>query len=908
MRRTAAALVLGLVAASRLPAQIPLPADAPLPRSPRESAAAFVLPDGFRMELVASEPLISAPSGICWDERGRMFVTELHGYNLEGQLEIEELNRTGRLDTQVRRVTAAEKFKQAAKAGTYGVVKLLRDTDGDGVMDDADIWARDLPPAHGLVPARGGVIVACTPDIVFLADRDGDGQAEVREVLFTGFRPGELERGINAPLWGDDGWIYFGRGWSGGVITGPRLARPATLDDSDFRIRPDGSAIEPVTGGTHTFGFAFTESGDRFVVSPAMPAYFIAPLPWRYLARNPAAAVTGVQFAAGDRRAYGLAPPHPWRRRRADDPAYAKFYRDRYGAAESDASGWFTGACGSFVYRDHALPGLHGQYLVCEPAGSFIHRARIESEGPALRLHRVPGEEKAEFAASVDPWSHPIFLAHAPDGTIGVVDYYREIIEDYSAIPRHLQQQYGLAAGRERGRIYRLTHRGVPPAPAADLSRADDDALVREAASLLLWRRQTAQRLLAERRAAHVAPALRATLSAGGAAPGAVITALHALDGLGALLAKDVRPLLRHEAVAVRVHAFQLGDRWLKGAETNSAMLEALLSAHRAETDPRVQLQIALSLGESREPAALTALAGLARTRLDVRWMEPAVLSSVSGRGPDLLAELVREPGDSGALLGPLARAIGASRDEAGLLRTLKLMNDVPPASQAVVLQGLTRGRAYAVRRPTAEAATKATLETLAHSEHTTVRAAAVALQETFAPPPRVTTEEPTVDAASPETEVSEEKFKRFVAALDRPRDTHRGGQVFRQHCIACHRLGGEGLDFGPDLIGEIGGAEETMVRHLLLPAERIRPGFETTEIVTTGGDRLLGLLKTESATALTLSLPGGIEQVVLRQDAAQIRRVTRSLMPSFADILTPAESANLIAWLRGQLDAVKPP
>ena len=95
-------------------AQIPKPTDAPKPRTPEESAAAFKLPDGFLMEVVASEPLIASPSAVCWDERGRIFVSELHGYNLAGQLDIEELNKTGQLDTQVRRVQADEKFKKAA--------------------------------------------------------------------------------------------------------------------------------------------------------------------------------------------------------------------------------------------------------------------------------------------------------------------------------------------------------------------------------------------------------------------------------------------------------------------------------------------------------------------------------------------------------------------------------------------------------------------------------------------------------------------------------------------------------------------------------------------------------------------------------------------------------------------------
>lgn len=234
---------------AHLLAEIPRPGDAPSARTPEQSAAAFKLPDGFRMEVVASEPLIASPSGICWDEQGRLFVSELHGYNLEGQLDIDELNKTGKLDSEVRRVQADEKFKQAAMKGTYGVVKLLSDANGDGRMDKAVVWAADLPPIYGLVPARGGVIVAAAPDIIFLADRDGDGKAEVRETLFTGFPVGMLERGINAPQWGSDGWIYFGRGHGGGKITGPHLTASVDLPGTDFRIRADGTAIEPVTGG-----------------------------------------------------------------------------------------------------------------------------------------------------------------------------------------------------------------------------------------------------------------------------------------------------------------------------------------------------------------------------------------------------------------------------------------------------------------------------------------------------------------------------------------------------------------------------------------------------------------------------------------------------------------------------------
>lgn len=878
-------------------AQIPHPTDAPKPMTPDQSAAAFRLPEGFRMEVIASEPLIASPSGLCWDERGRLFVCELHGYNLEGQLDIEALNQTGKLDTEVRRVQADERFKKAAQSGTYGVVKLLRDTDGDGRMDAAVVWATNLPPAYGLAPARGGVIVACAPDIVYLGDRDGDGKPDVREVLFTGFRTGALERGINAPQWSADGWIYFGRGWGGGTITGPHLPGPVSLPASDFRIRADGSALEPVTGATHTFGFAMTASGDRFTVTTTIPGIYIAPLPWRYLARNPDAATPPVEAPTGDRRVHPVSRPHPWRQKRADDPAYFKYYNSRYGPAESEAEGWFTAACSPLVYQDSVLPGLSGNYFVCEPAGNLVHRARIEPDGAALKLRRAPGEGASEFAASSDAWSHPMYLAHGPDGAIWVVDYYREIIEDYSAIPRHLQQQYGVYGGHDRGRIYRLTHRDTPPPPDTNLAGLDADALARECASPLLWRRQTAQRLLVERGAKSAAPVLRQILTHSD--PPAIITSLRTLDLLGALTGADLQPFLGHSDADVRIHAFQLADRWF-GRVEGRALLEAAVAGAAAEQNPRVLIQVALSLGESSDRPAFDALARLIRERPDVRWLDAAVLSSLGGRGLEMLAELLREPGRGTSFLPPLAQSIAARRDEAALVRALNLAAAAAPEPQAAILQGLAQGRKNAPRRPLSDRPARDRLAALAASSQAEVRNAARALEDTFletladdealAPPGTRIRAEPISDAA----------FRGYVAALAAARDPRRGHEIFLQSCSTCHRIGGEGHEVGPDLVGQLGMAEESLLKDILMPDERIRPGYETTLVQTAGGGAVVGLLKNDGATSLTLVQAGGVEQVLLRKDVTAVRRLATSLMPSFSEGLRPSDVADLLAWLKG--------
>lgn len=445
------------VALSSIQADIPQPTDAPQPLSPKESARAFVVPQGMQIRLLAAEPLIHEPSGICWDERGRVFVCELHGYNVEGQIDIDELNKSGQLDTTVRRLAASEQAKTKAEAETYGTVKLLRDTDGDGVMDKAVVWADRLPPCYGLTAANGGLIVACAPHIVFLKDTDGDDLPDVNERLFTGFGTGMLERGINAPTHGPDGWIYFGRGWPGsGPITGPHLKEPVKLPGSDFRIRADGSAIEPVGGSTRTIGTTFTAGGDRFVTTTTTPGLLVTPIEWRYLTRNPDDVAPPLDApATTETRVFPIAPVHPWRTKREQHAEYFAFYK-KISLSDAAASGYFTSACSPLVYRHDALPGLHGHYLVCEPAASLVHRSEIVRDGTALRLQRVKGEEQSEFLASRDSWFHPVSLTQTPQGGIAICDFYREIIEDYSAIPRHLQQQYGVTHGSDRGRIWLL--------------------------------------------------------------------------------------------------------------------------------------------------------------------------------------------------------------------------------------------------------------------------------------------------------------------------------------------------------------------------------------------------------------------------------------------------------------------
>ena len=677
------------------PAEIPRPADAPRPLAPADAEQSFRLPAGLKMQLVAAEPLISEPSGVCWDAQGALYVSELHGYNLEGQADIEQLNKTGLLDREVRRIQAPDDAKQRAEAETYGTIKRLHDDDGDGVMDRAVVFADRLPPCYGIVPARDGLIAVAAPTVFFLADRDGDGIAEVREPLFDGFAAGILERNINQPQYGPDGWVHVGAGAGGGRITGPGLAEPVDLPNGDFRFKADGTNIEPVVGRTHTFGFTFTDRGERIVISTTSPGILVAPLTWAATARNPDHVLSGLEQRLGEGRAYPSSQPHPWRSRREADPGFSKYYSDRYGVAESAANGYFTSACSPFFYDDTALPGLAGQLFTCEPAQNLVHRSVIHRDRGQMHLGRLPAERADEFLTSSDVWFHAMNLTHAPDGGLAVVDFYREIIEDYSAIPRYLQQQYELDHGCDRGRLWKVVADAMPQAETPTMAHLTDQELVGELASGRFWRRQTAFRLLAERQAQQSAGQIADLITVEADRPTAV-AALHLLAFLAADDVAAIQRSLQHADPAVRTHAVQVAAPLLA---TEPSLREAVL-ATADDPDLDVVRQVAVALGNTADLQAVVVLAKIARNYGDVPWMEEAVMTSVGGRAGTVLATLLEQPaaiGEAVSLVPLLARSIAIRRDPEELSEAVGCITALTDVSlQQAALRGIREAFAEA--------------------------------------------------------------------------------------------------------------------------------------------------------------------------------------------------------------------
>ena len=243
--------------------------------------------DGFHIEAVAVEPMVVNPVSVCYDEFGRLYVVEMRGYPFPEQ------NPSGR-------------------------VTRLEDRDGDGRFDTQTVFLDGLSWPTGILPYAGGVFVAVAPDIVYAKDTTGDGVADVKKVMFTGFATDNVQGLVNGLLWGPDGWIYGVASINGGMIRNPSRKEQAAVSvrGRDFRFRPDGSAFEAISGGGQ-FGHSFDDWGHRFTCSNASHIREIV-LPSHYLERNPdlipPAVVLDIAAEGPAALVYRISPPEPWRR------------------------------------------------------------------------------------------------------------------------------------------------------------------------------------------------------------------------------------------------------------------------------------------------------------------------------------------------------------------------------------------------------------------------------------------------------------------------------------------------------------------------------------------------------------------------------------------------------------------
>jgi len=435
----------------------------PAPLSPQESLKTMRVKPGWSISLVAQEPLVQDPVFIDWDEKGRAWVVEMGDYPFAPG----EKTNDGKIGQgKVSQLQA-------------GRIKILTDTDGDGVYDKASLFLDGLLHPTGLICWKGGIFVSGIPDIFYARDTDGDGRCDVRETWYSGFTAGNPQHLINGFCWGLDGWIYGANGDSGGNVIVEKTKEKIKLGTNDFRFHPVTGKFERELGRTQ-YGKWRDDYGNWFGNNNSTIGWHYF-LPMKWLEAHPDKIAASVRAVTNeDKTVYPISPP---------------VRRFNWAAAVNT----LTSGCSPMPWYD----GWNDVLLICEPANNLVHRERLDLQALPITSQRHPDDKDSEFLASGDNWFRPSMARPGPDGAIYVVDMYRLVLEHPEWIPADIVRGLDVRAGEEKGRIYRVSK--YPPIKSA-LSWLDDPVV--GMSSAMRWIRDTAQRLILERNDVSAVPGL----------------------------------------------------------------------------------------------------------------------------------------------------------------------------------------------------------------------------------------------------------------------------------------------------------------------------------------------------------------------------------------------------------------
>ena len=538
-----------------------VPAESPA-LSPADALKSFYMPPGYHVELVASEPLIQEPVALDWDLDGRLWAVEMPGFmaDIRGSNEHEPIGR----------------------------VVVLEDTNGDGTMDKRTVFADHLVLARSIKILDRGVLVAEPPNVWLMRDTNGDLRMDTKERITDQFGrfDGDPQNNANGFYWGLDNRMYT-----------------AGQSNIQFRLKDGVFEVQP-TLERGEWGISQDDAG-RTYRNTNESALHVDLVQTSYYARNPNLARTRGSYERLADENSDLNIVWPVRPNPGTNRAY------QLGIDRDDGSlARFTSVCAPLVYRGDRLPQeFYGNVFVVEPAANLVSRLILSDDGNMVRARKA--YDRGEFLASTDERFRPVYLTNAPDGTLYIADMYRGIIEYRISITEYLRDQIAarkLDQATGYGRIYRVVHDSTTRDTVNPFVRATPQQLVDALSHPNGWRRDTAQRLLVERGARTMVPALT-NLATQAPDWRTRLHALWTLDGLDAIQPATVTAALQDPNRDVRVSAIRLAERWLgeSGHPIQAAVLKKL-----DDPDWAVHQQLAASIGAlpqgARESAAVDVL------------------------------------------------------------------------------------------------------------------------------------------------------------------------------------------------------------------------------------------------------------------------------------------------------------
>ena len=470
--------------------------------SAEEAIRKMRIADGFKVQLVASEPLVQTPVALTFDAMGRMWVVELTGYMPD---------TTGR----------GEEYKK-------GKVVILEDTNKDGIMDNRKVFLDSLVMPRGVCLVENGALIAEPPNLWFYEIGNDDKPSKKILVDDKYAEGGNVQHQSNGLLRNLDNWIYNAK------------------SAKRYRKRADKWLVEH-THFRGQWGITQDNNGRLFynTNSDNILGDYFAP---GFGANNKyQRAVEGFNVKiVPDTRVYPARPT----------PGVNRGYMNGI-LDDSLRLINFTAACGPVIYRGDLFGSEYElNAFLAEPAANLVKRNILKEKGFVMQGSQA--YEGKEFLASTDERFRPVHVYNGPDGALYMVDMYRGILDHVTYMTTYLKNEIGrrkLTLPLDCGRIYKI----VPTQKKSRWVALTNDPRI--LVSMLNhqngWVRDKAQQILIDGKFGEAIPALRKAVNESRNQL-EIIHALWTLEGLDALKPDDVLPLLRRPSWKIRMQALSV--------------------------------------------------------------------------------------------------------------------------------------------------------------------------------------------------------------------------------------------------------------------------------------------------------------------------------------------------------------
>ena len=492
--------------------------------TPEEELAGFELPDGFVIELVASEvDGIVNPIDLAFDDAGRLWTQTAAMYPLDPVQDILWNDLLALMDDP-----DAQKENPAFRRALNLYEGVIPGNDRILIIEDPwaekpskpRVWAEGLTIPQSILPYKNGAYVAQGSELIFLSDENGDGSAERRTRLLTNFGITDSHTMSHLLVRGPGDWIHFSQGaLNKGEVKSLVSGATTRIDYSKIiRMSLDGAQFNVVSAGLNNiWGFQLRANGQWYATEAN-------DLTWSVVPMEPGSGIRGI----GNQR---IRPYQPW---------IPELHDFRVGG---------TGISGLEFSEDGEAgfpPEWKDVAILANPITSTLNCVRIVRNPDGT----VSAEHLPDLLKSRDDWFRPVNLEFGPDGCLYIADWYNKIIS-HNELPRSHPER-----DKSHGRIWRVRHESQKPGKIPNLYQVATEDLVTHLKAPTLWEKRAAWHQITERGATELSDPL---IKLAKDKTVDVITRIHALwslEGLkhfsislmdGLLKAKDGD--LRREAI-----------------------------------------------------------------------------------------------------------------------------------------------------------------------------------------------------------------------------------------------------------------------------------------------------------------------------------------------------------------------